>query len=130
MTAKFVTQADSNRGFEFQVFDDAGEKIDWFITVCGVDSDAYREKQNEQRRRNIVDINRTKSMVQTMSRAESDAVELIAAATTGWRGADAIVPYSPAEALRVYTEFPQVRMQADQNINERANFLPKAATSS
>ena len=127
---KFVTQADANRGFEFQVYDDTGEKVDWFISVVGVDSDAYREKQNEQKRRNIANINRTRSLAIGLGNAESDAIELLAASTTGWRGTEAIAPYSHAEALRIYTDFPQVREQVDRAVGERANFLPKAATSS
>ena len=127
---KFVTQADANRGFEFQVYDDTGEKVDWFISVVGVDSDAYREKEREQKRRNIANISRTRGLAISLRSAESDAIELLASATTGWRGGEAIAPYSHAEAVRIYTQFPQVREQVDRVIGERANFLPKAATSS
>jgi len=128
--SKFVTRDDANRGFEFQVIDDAGEKADWYITVVGADSDIYRAKQNEQRRRNIANVNRTKSLAQTLGNAEADAIELIVAATSGWRGKDAMAEYSPKECDRIYTEFPQIREQADRAIGERANFLPSAATSS
>lgn len=127
---KFVTKTDADRGFEFQVMDDAGEKIDWYITVVGADSDLFRSEQNKQKRRNALEINRTKSTVQSMMRAESDAIDLIVVATTGWRGKDAMAPYSPQEASRIYTEFSQIREQADRALNDRASFLPSAATSS
>ena len=128
--SKFVTTEDANRGFEFQVIDDEGEKSDWFITVTGADSDAYRNALNKIKHRNIVDINRTKSTVQSMKRQDADAIDLVVAATTGWRGKDAMAEFSATEAERVYKNFSQIREQADRHINERANFLPSAATSS
>ena len=126
----FVTNEDANRGFEFQLINDAGEKIDWHITVMGVDSDAYRAKLNLQKRRNIVDVNRTKSAIQSMSRQDSDVIELLVAATISWRGKDAMAEFSAQEAERIYTTFLQIQAQVARAIDERANFLPKAATSS
>ena len=125
--SKFVSREDANRGFEFQVIDDAGDKVDWFISVVGADADVYRAKQNEQRRRNIANVNRTKSLMQTMANVDSDAIELIVVATTGWRGKEAMAEFSLKEAERIYTEFPQIREQADRAISERANFLAPRA---
>lgn len=125
---KFVSKADAARGFELQLVDDSGVKIDWFIKVVGADADVYREKLTEIQRRNINDINRARRLVLTPEEREADEVDLLVAATVGWRGDDAMAPFSAAEALRIYTAYRQIAAQVDRAISDRSNFLPDAAT--
>lgn len=124
---KFASRKDAGQGFELQLVDDTGAKIDWFVKVVGADSDAYQAALRDIQRRNIDVINRTRKVAFEPEQQEESALELAVSATIGWRGEDAIAPFSAAEARRIYAEYPQIREQVDRAVNDRANFLPDAA---
>jgi len=126
---KFVSRQDAGRGFELQIVDDSGERVDWFITVAGVDSDAYRDQQREHQRMGIEMNQRGRRVELTPELIEDRALDLIGAATLGWRGEDAPLAFTPENARKIYRELPQVQEQVDRAIQNRANFLPRSGTS-
>lgn len=125
----FASKDDAERGYEFQVFSDVGEPIDWFITVIGADSRAYKALENQQRQQTTDRFLRTRGAPLKPEEADRQALTLTVSATTTWRGADAPAEFSPDNAKQAYIDFPGVREQADRAINNRGNFLPKSATS-
>jgi hypothetical protein len=126
----FLTKEEAGKPFEFQVVNDIGVKIDWHISVVGIDSQLYRDKQEEQRQQNIAETARTRNMASSLQRAEAQALELLAAATTGWRGKDQVAEFSTANAARIYGEFQQIRDQVAAKIGDRESFLRRAASNS
>lgn len=125
---KFVNKADAARGFELQLKDDSGVRIDWFIRVVGIDSDVYQGKTNEIQRRRIDEAASGRRSLDTPEQRESDALDLLVAATISWRGDDAMAEFSPGEARRIYNDYRSIAEQIDRAIADRRNFLPGAAT--
>jgi hypothetical protein len=130
---KFDTKSGAEQGYELVLLDPAGTQTDAAITLRGADSDTYQRKLREHQRRRLDQLNRTRKVTQSPEAIESEAIELMVAATIGWRGIErdeVEVSFSGDAARALYTEFPAIREQVDQAINERANFLPKAASGS
>ena len=126
---RFVSRQDAGRGFELQIVDDTGERLDWHVTVAGVDSQAYRDQQREHQRLGLEMTRTRKRLELTPELIEERALDLIVAATLGWRGDDAPLPYSAENARQLYREYPQLEEQVDRAIQNRANFLPRSGTS-
>ena len=99
------------------------------ITLLGMDSKAYREKNRDFQRERIAKMarNRKKTIDYTMS--DEDACELLAACTKGWSGIDADgkpLEFSKEAAYDLYMENNWIREQADVFIGDRANFFTSA----
>lgn len=102
---------------------DAGEPIS--IRLLGNDSREFRaaigelaEKQAGKRR-------------QSLDAAEAHSVELLARLTTDWNGivfGGEELPFTRANAERIYRERPWIREQVDKFIGERGNFFKGGAT--
>lgn len=102
---------------------EAGEPIS--IRLLGNDSREFRaaigelaEKQAGKRR-------------QSLDAAEAHSVELLARLTTGWHGivfGGEELPFTRANAERIYRERPWIREQVDKFIGERGNFFKGGAT--
>jgi hypothetical protein len=66
----------------------------------------------------------------TLEDLERDGIELTVACTTGWKNMvidEQEIPFSVENARKVYTQYTWIREQVDGFVNDRANFLPKAA---
>jgi len=121
---RFATREDAERGFELQIIDDAGKAIDWFITVLGEDSRAYREHIIATRREALEREKRIGDAQFDPALIEDKINTLAAKCTLGWRGDDALAEFSEANARQVYGDYPQIRNQVTQAVGRRANFLP------
>lgn len=96
-----------------------------FITLRGKDSPSLRAYISRQQNDRLEKIRRGKAI--NVEQQEKDNINLLAQATTGWRGMvedGEELPFSVSEAARVYAEFPWIEEQADAFIGDRANFLP------
>ncbi len=114
----------------------SGEPLPAKITVLGAESDAYRSKQREFLRRSADRVNRTRKLVVSPEELEAEALELLVTATTGWDWGGMTLGGQPAPvfthdaARQIYTRFGWIREQVDQAVGDRANFLPRSASSS
>lgn len=129
----FDTIAGAQRGYELELRDPSTDlPCGRFISILGADSDAYRECMREIQRRRTERMNRSRRFLATPEELESDALDLLASATTGWRGLayrdGTPVPFSAAAARDLYRGFPAIRDQVDQAVGDRALFLPKSAS--
>lgn len=129
--AKLDTRKLAEQGFDLTIVDPNGDKTEIVITVRGADSVTYREKFTELRRRANNQINKTHKIVRSVGEQDADNLELLVAATVTWRGIEmdgSPLVYSEQNARQLYTDFPAIGEQVDRAINDRSNFLPKAAT--
>ena len=104
-----------------------------WLQLLGADSDAYRAAVRSLQRGRMKQLSRTRRVVVTPEDVESDALELLVVATTAWGGfATAGQPLTfTADAAKVlYKRHSWIREQAEEFINDRANFLPKSASAS
>lgn len=126
--AKFIDLADFNpadhcaKGFEFELTHPAsGRGLGAFITVIGAESPEYIAYV----RKEIVPGSKAKN--KTVEDAEQWACGLLAECTTGWRELGmngAVVPFSKAEARKLYLEHRWIRTQVDKAVHDLGNFMP------
>jgi len=132
--ATLDTRAGANAGFDVELkHPDSGDPIGAVIRVYGADSDAYKDKQLTQQRERLEKLAR-KGRVQppTPEQLEQQSIELLAAATDGWQGLEIggkPVEFNRAAAVQLYGDYPWIREQVDAAIHDRANFLPRSASS-
>lgn len=95
------------------------------ITVMGVDSDEYRKAllrlRNEQ-----LKYARKNGGKTSAEKLQQESIDLLVAATVGWRGLDKKGqewPFSPDNARELYRKYPFIREQVDEFIGERRNFI-------
>lgn len=107
------------------------EPTDIVIRLRGEDSEAYQTQVREFQRKKLDQARRTRRVTATPEEIEAEALELLVVATIGWN--DSLTrdgqpyPYTPANARRLYEQFPWIREQVDEFVRERANFLPRSA---
>lgn len=146
----------AGQGYELQLIHPiTGAPLAAYITVLGVDSEAYKSKLREQQRRRTDIMIERKERLQrrvgqkrfqrmtpesllaeagpTDEEMEADTIELLASLTTGWRGifreeAAEEVPFSHAEAVKLYGEFEWIRLQVGQAMQNRENFFRESAS--
>ena len=108
------TLEEHESGAEVQIRDPATDELtDFFITVQGVDSRAYRTALRAFHR-SILD------------NKDGGEIELLAAVTIGWRGLEKNgkeVKFSQKAAKDLYQNAPAVAQQLDQFIANRKNFI-------
>lgn len=131
----FDSRKGADEGFELQLVDlKTGAPSQVFITVRGADSEAFQAANNEQARRRMRALQKSRKATVMPEQMDADVIELLVAATVGWRGVKAKggaeVPYSPAAAAELYKAFPTIREQVDQAIGDRSNFLTGNSKSS
>lgn len=108
-----------------------------FITILGKDSDAFREHSRESgnaylRREAVKDSNPEAVPVRTMEQIEKQNLETLAVCTIGWRTGDVPtitldgtdLPFTPANASKLYNRFPSIYRQVDKAIGTLENFMP------
>jgi hypothetical protein len=103
-----------------------------WLTLLGADSDTYRDAQRKLQRKRLGQMAKQRRIALTPEELDAEALEILVKVTTGWHvisGGQALV--FSAEAVRaLYKRRVWVREQAEEFISDRANFLPKSASSS
>ena len=105
------------------------------ITVCGTDSETYKKIQRKQlnRRLELSQRSRNKQLAMTAEEIEAESMDVIVACTRSWAtgerpeiefNTDEWLPCTPENVRRVYEALPWMKEQVDQEIGDRANFLP------
>lgn len=101
----------------------------WTITLLGADSDMLRNlshKSTNKRLSRAFKGGRRNRVATKSEELEEDALDILVAATTGWKhitlGGEKI-PCTKDRVREVYTLFPWIREQADEFINDRSNYL-------
>jgi hypothetical protein len=117
---------------------DTGKGLGIFITLAGVDSEAYVKASNRiaARRANL---NMTPARMkkvragrpvdvteEDIGAQQDDGIQLLAAVTLSWEGVlvdGNEVACGQEQAVSLYSRFPWIRQQVDEWVSERANFL-------
>jgi hypothetical protein len=148
--AALDTSTASDKGAEIELtHPTTQEPIGLFVTVLGKHSqvfrDIIRERVNTRLREEALAERRGKRIKPpTAEEVETKAVELLVACTTGWRSqlrdektgkliegtespnwtlGNEELPYSVANAIRVYTGILWIREQVDNAIGDLENFI-------
>jgi len=109
--------------------------LDITITVCGTDSETFKNIQRKQlnRRMERAQRSRNNKVNVTAEESEAEGLDLLVACTKAWAtgerpeiefNADEWLPCTPENVRRIYEELPWMKEQVDQEIGDRANFLP------
>lgn len=104
-----------------------GEALPVELELLGVDSEICQRTLKEQQRKRLAQAVKSRRMAITPEELEAEGIELLAAATRGWKGMQLDgkpVEFSNEAARLLYMRFPWIREQVDQAISDRANFLP------
>ena len=130
----FDARKGANQGYELQLLDPkTNAPTERYITVHGVDSDAYQAAALDQRRRWLKTKVNKRAAGLTPEELENEALWMLAAATSGWRGIrnskGEEVPFSREAAVQLYRQFAAIREQVDEAIGDRQLFLPGSSTS-
>ena len=102
-----------------------GEELDAKIKLIGRDSSRFRNKMRDIAQKAAAAGKKRKTV--DLEKADREGAELLAACTLGWVGIEEEgkpVPFSEAEAVRLYTDYRWIREQVDAFIADRANFFP------
>jgi hypothetical protein len=118
-------EGDANAGFTLTLLHpDTGEPLDARITVVGRDSTTFAKAETALRRRVIEAPMADAAQEDRDARLEREAIELLAACTTGWElsweGQD--LPFSIESAQMVYRARRWIRRQVDAAVMRRENF--------
>jgi hypothetical protein len=90
-----------------------GKETDFYITLQGVDSKAYRTAVKAYHRKLV-------------NEEEGGEIDLLIAITKGWRGLSdgkTDVKFSALRAKAVYENAPNVAAQIDRFVSDRTNFI-------
>lgn len=115
------------KGFELELVHPVSERgLGVFITVQGSESQAYqrvyRERVDEMLNRSA----KGKAKPDTPEQIEKKGAALLAEVTTGWRGVvlgGEELPFTPANARKLYEEQRWVRQQVDRAVHDLGNFM-------
>ena len=128
-----LSQLDSveahNAGIDVELFSPRdGTPLDMFITVLGKDSDKFNEVTTAQNRARIQQAQQGgfrpgRGPVNT---GEREGLELLAACTIGWKNIELdgeMLPFTTANAVKLYKRFPWIKEAIDIAIGDRALFM-------
>lgn len=123
----FDTKTKANEGVEIELRDlRTGKGSGAFIKVLGTDSDRFAELSADRARQVTAILERTGKKELSREEINGLTVDLLVGCTVGWRGLESggeVFEYSPANARRLYEEFPAIREQINLAIADRSNFL-------
>lgn len=112
---------------EVEVFDPRTRRgTGIFITVASKDSAVYKRKLREQINRRFKQMGRRIAVQMTAEENEAEALELLVAVTTAWRGVvfkGEALDLSEKNARMIYEQVPVIREQVEDAINDRGNFM-------
>lgn len=94
------------------------------IQLYSVDSEAWQKTIMRLRKENLRYRDRREGTPQ--DKLQDDSLELLAACAAGWSGVlenGQPLPFTKANAKRVFKEFPFIREQVDEFIGDRRNFI-------
>lgn len=125
-----------NKGYELELRHPVSlARLGVFISVVGSESDTFqghvRRKANERLRKQFADQRKGRGEeAPTVEEVEANAIELLAACTTGWRTGDKPtitlagedLPFCEANARQLYAE-KWIREQVDEAIGDLGNFM-------
>ena len=123
---KFDSITNADKGVELVLEEGKDGKSLAGIFLLGADSAACKEKAREIDRRNAE--KHGKPSAQEM---ENQTFERIVACTKGWHGLEEDgkdLPFSAAEAEKLYRKYPELAERVTQFIFTRGNFFPTALT--
>lgn len=123
----FDTIPQANEGAKCYLKDlRTGKPTSLYITVRGMDSDAFRELKVERAR--DMALRREQGNLEDLTPAEREelTIDSLARMTTSWfiKLGGVEVPFSVAKAREIYRGYPAVREQVNLFMADRANFLP------
>lgn len=104
------------------------EPIGLVITVYGYDSEHYQKLQRAKINKRLAAKNRKPL---TSEQMERESIELLAKSTKCWAqgGQETVLvageclPYTPDNAITLYTRFPFIKEQVDEAIGDRTLFI-------
>ena len=116
------------KGFELELVHPVSERgLGVFIIVQGSESQAYqriyRERVDEMLNRSA---GKGKPKTDTPEQIEKKGAALLAEVTTGWRGVmlnGEELPFTPANACKLYESQRWVRQQVDRAVHDLGNFM-------
>lgn len=120
------------KGYELELVHPASKRpLGIFITVLGAESPEYqrhvRARVEEGQERHAAAERRGESPKPlTLDQIDKRAAALLAAVTTGWRGVvweGAEMPFTEANARKVYESRRFVRDQVDRAVHDLGNFM-------
>lgn len=129
---------------DFEASANAGSRLDLrhptnntptgaWLQLLGADSDLYRKTMRNAQRARLKQIAKTRRPEVSPEEIEAEALALLVAATIGWGGftvGEQPLEFSAEAARTLYTKHKWIREQAEEFVNDRANFLPTSASSS
>lgn len=144
--SKLDSVSAANEGFEVQLYHPGSrEDLGIFIKVLGKDSDAHSKLFQAQQRRRVEKMTKGGMRLRVNLSPESveqDTTDLLAVCTVSWRTVEqdkddpklehakpalllngAELACTRENAARVYKEYPWIKEQVDDAVNDRANFL-------
>ena len=125
--------AAADKGFELELLHPVTKApLNTFISLVGKDSAVFRDHvrrtANDRLRKQAMGQRRGKEVeVPTIEKIEADAIELLAACTTGWRNLEykgVALQFSAVNAKVIYTDLSWIRDQVDEAIGDIENFMP------
>ncbi len=105
----------------------AGKENQAYITLLGVDSDAFIARKNSTGNRRL----KAKKTDLTIESLDADRAALLATCTLNWKGIEldgAPVTCDFENAKKLYSEFKWIYEQVDEFVGDRENFLPTSLT--
>lgn len=130
--AQLDTTAAANEGADIELLHPTtGAPLGVLITVCGTDSDAYRQALRERQNKRLRNAKRGGATL-TAEEIEAEALDLLVRCTSGWTGVELDgkpVAFTREAARDLYRRFRWIREQVDTAIEDRANFLPPSPRS-
>jgi hypothetical protein len=102
------------------------------LTLAGMDSARARKAERQATNRRLKQSGRGRSLGVTGDDLDNDALDLLAACTMAWSGFELDgqqIECSAENARRLYRQFPWLREQAQQFMDDRGNFLRASPTS-
>ena len=104
-----------------EAFDDDGKPVT--IELYSADSDVFRKAIRKYGNKQL---NEKQNRRKSMEEFEANSSKILAQATVGWSGLhehDSELVFNLGNAERLYMQYPWIREQVEEFINDRANFL-------
>lgn len=101
------------------------------IVLAGMDSNRARKSERQATNRRLKASGRGRGLGLTGDDLDNDALDLLAACTLAWSGFDLEgqpLECNPDNARKLYRQFPWLREQAQQFVEDRSNFLRVSPT--
>ena len=120
----------ANKGFELDLLSPSKEKTGVIFTLLGGDSDVFVKLKREQERKRLRRIQKSGGYLRgnlDLESADEENTDLIASCITGWTPFElekgkGDLPFSKENAIKVLTQYPDIREQVDTAIGDRGNF--------